>query len=360
MIGVDADDPILADLLASTLDLIADAGGWVHPRTRLVARSGQFLLECDADDDEPLLQIPRAALVRVDAVTWADEPGTLRIEALPDDVGDTELSMLYIQAALHNQADRLAWIARTHPGVAPLPDDVVGALRELVPGFRGAPTSPRDVLFADRCLRVDLGDGRGVQRVLVPVLDLVNHHAGGATPQWDGESFALDLRRPFGTSECALDYGLDRDALELAAVYGFADATVNVAHLPHLVADVPGIGAVSVRGEGRRLSGDFAPLTVRDGDAGVEISHLTFSAEASAQRRLVDELARVTGWDAATARSVLRQVGVAAQGRTREFRDLCEGGGDAVAVLRAAADRQGAVLSAALTVLETDSSPLRT
>ncbi len=262
--------------------------------------------------------------------------------------------MLYIQAALHNQADRLAWIEQTHPAVATLSDDIVAALRDLVPGFRATPMSPRDVLFADRCLRVDLNDGHGVQRVLVPVLDLVNHHAGGATPQWDGESFALDLRRPFGTSECALDYGLDRDALELAAVYGFADPNAHVAHLPHVTADVPGIGAVSVRGEGRRPSGDFAPLTVRDGDAGIEISHLTFSAEASAQRRLVDELTGMTGWDAATARSVLRKVGIAAQGRTRAFRDLCEGSGDAVTVLRAAAERQGAVLSAALAALESD------
>lgn len=349
---VDAEDPILADLLASILDLVADTGGWVHPQARIVAREGQFLVECDADDDEPLLLIPREALVRVDAVTWADDPLMLRVEEPPADVGDAELSLLYLTAALHNQVERLAWISRTHPAVAGIPEQIVDALRALVPGFRVADTSPRDVLFANRCLRVDLDDGRGAQRVLVPVLDLLNHHPGGASPQWDGKSFALAVRRPFGGTECALDYGLDRDALELAAVYGFADPDAGVAHLPHVTADVPGVGVVSVRGEGRQTSGGFAPLAVRHGDEGIDITHLTFTVDADAQDRLVDEVSELAGWDAATTRSVLRQLGAAARERTRQFRDLCDADDEAAAVLRTAADRQDAVFSTAITSLD--------
>ena len=352
MIGVDSDDPILTDLLTSTLELLAEAGGWVHPDTRIVARGGQFSLYCDTDADGALLVIPRTALLRVDAVTWADDPEHLRFEQLPDDVGDTELALLYIQTALHNRAERLAWIERTHPAVATLPPDVVTQLRTLVPGFRSAPTSARDALFANRCLRVDLGDGHGTQRVLVPVLDLLNHHGDGAVPQWDGESFSIGVRRPFGTSECALDYGLNRDALELAAVYGFADSSAAVAHLPHVSAHVPDIGVVTVRAAGRELSGDFAPLTIDRTDGAAEISHLTFSADPQAMGRLVEEIASTSDWESASSRAVLKALGEQALDRTQELRAMCSADDPALDVLRAAADRQCAVLDSAVDVLE--------
>lgn len=357
MIGVESDDPILSDLLASTLDLLADAGGWVNPRTILVARDGQFSVECSSDDDEPLLFIPREALVRVDAVVWADHPWALRVAELPDDIGDIELSLLYVQAAIHNQVERLPWIARTHPVVAELPDEVVTALRTLVPGFRSTSLSPRDVLFANRCLQVDLGDGRGVQRVLIPVLDLLNHHPAGARPSWDGTAFTLSVHRPFGTVECALDYGLQRDALELAAVYGFASADAAVAHLPHLttrVTGVTGVTDVSVVASGRQASGEFAPLSVHHGQEGTQISHLTFTVDAAAMRRLVDDVAAVGGLDPAASRTVLRAVGEEALERTRGLQHLCSGGGEAITVLRDAASRQCAVLSSALEALDSD------
>lgn len=360
MIEVDSDDPILADLLTTTLELIVDAGGWVHPQTRILARDGQFSVECGGEVDVPLLVIPRAAFLRVDAVTWDEDPSLLRVVDVPHDTGDTEISLLHVQSALHNQARRLEWIARTHPAVADLRPDVESALRDLVPGFRLVPTTPRDVLFANRCLRVDLGDGRGAQRVLVPLLDLLNHHAAGAAASWDGESFAISVRRPFGTAECALDYGLDRDAMELAAVYGFADTGAGIAHLPHVTVDVPGVGVVSVRGEGRQPSGGFASLTVRHDDAGaeddarVEISHLTFARDAMTMQSLVDELTQAAGWDAAASRAALQALGDRAHVQTLQLRDLCVGDDDVMAVVRGAAALQGAVLSAALEVLESD------
>lgn len=351
MIEVDSDDPIVADLLASTLELVADAGGWVHPQVRLVAREGQLSVNSAADDDAPLMAIPRAALVRVDAVTWAKDPSSLRVEELPDDVGDIELSLIYVQSALHNQVERLAWISRSHPAVTELPVDVVDAMRAFVPGFRATTTTPRDALFANRCLRVDLGDGRGVQRVLVPVLDLLNHHAGGAAPQWDGQTFTIATARAEGTAECFLDYGLERDALEFAAVYGFADRSATVAHLPRVTADVPGFGRVEVETAGRRESGDFAPLTVAERRDTISISHVTLSTDPDGMHRLVVDLSEAGGWDESTAAHVLSILGAEAREQSRSLAGMCRGDSAALAVLRAAADRQAEVLSTAVSML---------
>ena len=353
MTFIDADDDVVSDLLASTLELLAESGGWLHPEATVVARDGQLSLECTADDDEPLLVIPREAFVRVDAITWGDDPLTMAISALPDDLGDIETSMAYVQAALHNQTGKLEWLLRTHPGLAPLPDAIVDRMRRLVPGFRATEMTPVDVLFSDRCLRVDLGDGRGSQRVLVPILDLLNHHPRGAQACWRDEAFSVTTTRPFGTSECALDYGHERDAMEMAAVYGFVDTGAGVAHLPVTRTDVPGIGIVSVVAAGRQATGALAPLTVERIGNETRISHLTFTTDAVTMQALVDELTQAAGWDAAASRAAVQTVGARAREKTLELRDLCVGDDDVMAVIRGAAARQGEVLASALAALET-------
>lgn len=353
MIGLRSDDPIVADLLASTLELLGEAGGWVHPAARLVAQTGQLSLECDGLEDEPLLTIPRAAFVRVDAVEWAEDPDTLRVAEVHEDIGDVELSLLYVHAALHNQLDRLGWIARTHPAVADVSPRITVALGELVPGFAQVNTSPRDLLFDNRCLRVDLDDGRGPQRVLLPILDLLNHHRAGAAPTWDGSSFAVQVCRPFGTAECALDYGLGRDALEMAVVYGFADESTTQAHLPPMDVLVPGVGPVSLLAAGRRADASFAPLDVDRRDDGMVISHLTFANDPNAMQSLVDDLTARAGGDASLARDILMSLGTRARSQVEQLRDLCDGAGthadaDAQAIVRRAADRQLEVLASCL------------
>jgi hypothetical protein len=351
VISIASDDPIVADLLASTLELVGDAGGWLHPDSRLVCREGQFALECDGSLHEPLLHIPREALVRVDAVTWDEDMSALRVDSVPDDIGDVELALLYVQSALHNQVDRLTWIERTHPAVAPLAEDVIQQLRTLVPGFRATLISPRDVLFADRCLQVDLNDGRGTQRVLVPILDLLNHHPAGARADWDGSAFTVSVQRPFGSTECALDYGMDRDALELAAIYGFADETATVAHLPQESCTVAGVGTMRLLAPGRDASGGWPPVEVITDDDGWTISHLSFSTDQRRMLDLVDEVAAAAQSDADTSRSVLAALGREALARTRAFGELCTGEESVLQVLRRAADRQCDVLDSALAEL---------
>jgi hypothetical protein len=300
---VDADDPIVADLLPSTLELVAEAGGWMSPRARIIARDGQLRIECHGEPDGPLLRIPQPAWVRVDAVTWADDATRLAIADVPDDIGDIELEMLYTLVALHNQCGKLPWIAQTHPSLAPdLPDDVVGALRALVPGFRSTPSTPRDVLFSNRCFRMSLDGQPSAQRVLVPLVDLLNHHRAGAVGTVDSEAFHVQARQPFGSAECALDYGMDRDALEMAVVYGFADASVDAAHSAPVLLEVPGVGPVHILGSGRSDTGALLPVTSgRSGDA-TTLSRLTFRLDEA--QSAVDDVMHTTGWDRALSAQV--------------------------------------------------------
>ena len=236
---VDAEDPLVADVLAGTLEVIREVGGFVAPTTRLIERGGQLSIVSAADDDAPLLRIPRECFVRVDRVTWAEQEGRMVIVEVPDEFTDIETELLYLQVTLHNSCGKLDWMTRTHPSLDPnLHEDLVDAVRQIIPSFRNPMMAATDVLWANRCFRIPLVEGQPAERALIPVIDMLNHHPDGATANWTGEDFEVSTSKPFGTNECALDYGMNRDALEMAVVYGFTDESGSVGTSHAFDADV--------------------------------------------------------------------------------------------------------------------------
>ena len=226
---IDSGDPLVADLLAGTFELIRDAGGYVAPSTIIIERAGQLSIESSALDGDALLRIPRAAFIRVDRVTFSLDHDRIVIAQVPEDCGELEWELLYLQVALHNACDKLAWMRRTHPSLDPgLPVDLIEAVRRAVPSFRSPQMDAVDLLWANRCFRIPLTDQGSSERVLIPLVDLLNHHAEGAVGDWNGEAFEVAARLPFGTAQCALDYGMDRDPLEMAIVYGFIDPSTEI------------------------------------------------------------------------------------------------------------------------------------
>lgn len=216
---IDSDDPIVGELLASLLGLVLEAGGRINPGARIVARDHQLHVECVADGT--LFNVPRTAFVRVDRATYDDE---LRVLQVDESFTELEYELLVTATALATATHKLAWMRRTHPSlVRELPEDLVTSVREVVPSFRTEPIAAVDLYWANRCFRMDLGDGP--ERVLIPLVDLLNHHSLGATGELTDAQFTVDVARPFGTNECALDYGMDRDALTFAVVYGFLDTS---------------------------------------------------------------------------------------------------------------------------------------
>lgn len=296
---IDSDDELVADLLAGTLQLIAETGGWISPYARIVARDGQLSMTCDEGDGAPLLNIPREMLVPVDEVTWTTESGQLQVIDLPDDLGAMATEVVYLQVALHNRCGKLPWMSRTHPSLATdLSERAIEATRALVPSFRAGHHDVADVLWANRCFRLPLRGEAARPRILVPIVDLLNHHTKGASGDWDGRTFAVAACRPFGTNECALDYGMSRDALELAAAYGFIDESAEVAHSAAVAIDVPGLGPVKVDVQTRSADGSTLALISQDHPDQTVLNALSFSIHGDDLMR--EQLSTVTGWSQST------------------------------------------------------------
>ncbi len=227
---VDADDDLVADLLAGTLEVVVEAGGWIHPRAVLQVREGAASVVCADGEGELLLHVPRSCFLPIMRVQWGRQEEALEVLALPDDATGLEVELLTLQVAFHNARGALPALVRTHPGAAPdLCDDVVAAVRALRPDFRMHAASPVDLFWTARAFRVPVDPGSTLEPVGVPLIDLLDHHADGATPTLTADGFDVPVRTPIGSS-CRLDYGRERDALDLAIVYGFADTSATIAH----------------------------------------------------------------------------------------------------------------------------------
>ena len=334
---IDADDVIVGDLLAGSLELLAELGGWLHPEARIVAREGQLGLHCSGEELGPLIRLPRSAFVRIGRVTWSDSTERLEVLDVPGEFTDAEAELLMLQVALHNQSGKIPWLVRAHPVLDPtLPEDVIEAVRWFRPSFRLGQPTPASLLWSTRSFRVPVHPSSTPEPAALPVVDLLNHHRRGSTGQLLDDAFSVGISRPFGSDECALDYGLERDAIGMAVVYGFADTSAAVAHSAPLTLRVAGVGDVRVAAVGRTRSGMLLPPVIREADGCLEVSHVTFRPGGGADLAARMDPVIV----AAVAERNLELLGDLRQ------RAMAAHGSSGAAVLAAAADRQSEVIAA--------------
>lgn len=309
---VDAGDDLVADFLAGTVESVLELGGWIHPAARIVEADGQLGVEFDGDASagEPLLRIPAEAFIRISRVAWTNSTDALEMDGLLADLEPAELELLILQMALHNSCGKIEWLMRSHPAIAPdLPDDVVDAVRAFRPSFRTSPSTAAGLFWSNRVLRLPTLHSAAPEPVAVPILDLLNHHHSGATGTWTGDAFTVSAATVGAGSECALDYGLDRDAIGMAVVYGFADESSQVAHSAPICVDVDGVGMVQVAARGRSRSGALLPITVEsDGDA-ASVSRVTFGL--SPLPALIREICAASSWNEGQATAVVEAIAVA-------------------------------------------------
>ena len=304
---VDADDALVEDFLAGTVEAVLELGGWVHPEARFEARDGQLSVRCDVPDGEPLMRIPAAAFVRIGKATWTGSDELLEVDGLVAELEPEELGLLVLQTSLHNAMGKIPWICQAHPVLAPdLSSEVIGAVRAFRPRFRVRQPTPASLFWSNRVLRLPTQHSHEPEPVALPLLDLLNHDARGAVGQWTGTEFTVAVAHAASGDECFLDYGLQRDAMGMAVVYGFADASNPYAHSAPLTVEVEGAGEVTVEARGRSRSGSLLPLRVTAADGAASVNRVSFGPGGVEQA--ARELHEAGPWTAATAQSIAASI----------------------------------------------------
>ena len=300
---LDSDDAVTTDLLGGLLELLADSAGWLHPGARLVARAGQLSVHASAEPDELLVRVPAALLIRVGRVDWSVNDGVLTPAAISPEIVGLELEALFVLIGLLNQTAKIPDLLATHPLLADdLPPRVVEAVSALRPSFGSARPDPVSLLWSTRCFRTSF-DGSAPEPVAVPILELMNHHSRGALAEPAAGGFAAQAQALHG-DECFLDYGRNRDAISMAVVYGFADASAQCAHSAPLQIDVPGVGLVVVSAHGRNGSGELLPMSVLVEDSQILLNRMTFGNSQAP----VSELMAASGLDISVARRIVDSI----------------------------------------------------
>ena len=241
-------------------------------------RDGQGHVETlvELAPQEPLLQVPSSCFVRIGRVTWLENDEGLAYDGIPEEFGDAEAQLLILQTALHNACGKVPSLMATHPVLATdLTDEVVQAVRAFRPSFRGTRPSVAGLFWSARVFRVPPAPGAPSEPCAIPLIDMLDHHSSGATGTWTGDGFAVTAVHPRGGSEVMLNYGLRRDAIGMAVVYGFADGSCQVAHASPMEVEVGGRQVV-VEARGRLRDGTLLAPVVREVDGALRISHLPF------------------------------------------------------------------------------------
>lgn len=284
---VDAATPAVADVLTEMTRIVLTGGGVVHPGLTMVERDGAMTVRCtdsaDAAPDQPLFDVPREVLIPVDGAKWADSRSELVLTEPPPALTPRQRDLLDLHVALYNAGGKLPCIVASHPrlGFRDAPD-VVAAVQALRPGFTEAdvethnqalkapsPHNPDSneppaiqVFLGTRVFGlkpVEAADPETTrapthanQRVLMTLIDLLNHHPRGAPYRVDARAMTPAVARPKGTDECFAHYGHRRDSLDLALNYGYVDTETQFVHCPPLTVDVPSVGKLRIAGRGSR------------------------------------------------------------------------------------------------------------
>lgn len=273
----DCENPAVERLLRSIVTEVVAQGGHVAEGTRFYERGGDLSAHRNpalADDDTPLIAIPMRVMTPVDQGRWSINDGHLRVEPLEGTPALTA-AMLQLHADLYNACGKLQWFQREHPlGALSEDDAAVAAIRGLRPAFTPNP-GPEGFLKTRT-----LAPKAPMTPVLIPVLDVLNHHRDGAQIRKRDNRLQVSQHHPTGTTECFANYGgFPRDALDLALTYGFVDPSVRLATSAPLRLQVDGVGVLSVGLAKTPGDARWHPPMVRRSDVGVHLSHLTFQAD---------------------------------------------------------------------------------
>lgn len=221
------------------------------------------------------MALPTAAFLRLRQLSWASSAGRLQLTGWTEAAGDPEL--LFAQIGLHNACDKIPRIASEHPVLDPELDSLtIDAVRAFRPSFRRTQPDPVSLFWSDRAVRIAAFEP-DPEPLALPLVDLLNHHASGAVGTWTGEAFVIDVARPTSSTECFMNYGLQRDAIGMAVVYGFADMSSPLAHSAPISVDTDGV-PITVLARGRSRDGTLLRPVASKIDGAWEVSHLSFGA----------------------------------------------------------------------------------
>ena len=279
MISIDSDQQAVTLLLQEIVGLCQAYGLEWHSQLRIEVRQGEMRLLAPRGAQGTLITLPTQLLVPLEGARWSAAPDHLELLEAPAQASDLQRQLLQLHGALYNATGKLPWWSQQHPArLVERQATVAAALAVIKPHYGEArkATTAAEGFLATRSFRWQADSEHGeCQKVLLPLIDLLNHHHRGAPYRIANGAMTMAMAQPDDTEECFAHYGHRRDPLDLALHYGHLDTSTPFAHCAPLEIPLEGVGWVRVESQrqGRPAHPLDPPQVTLEGD-GLRLSHL--------------------------------------------------------------------------------------
>ncbi len=276
-LAIASDQPATTALLGEIAHLCAAHGAQWHPELQVEVAQGSLRLLAPPSNRGELITMPTELLVPIAGARWAESTEELQLLEPPPSASAVQQELLQLHVALYNATGKVPWWSSQHPArLVDASAHVAAALAPLKPGHgHKLERSAAEGFLATRSFgwkpSPDQGD-RGP--VLMPLIDLLNHHHMGAPYAISDGAMRIKAAQA-GGCECFAHYGHRRDVLDLALHYGHCDHSTPFAHSAPLEITVEGVGTIRVEHQGQRAPvHPLDPPRVTLEPDGLRLSHL--------------------------------------------------------------------------------------
>ena len=247
-LAIISDQPTATALLQEIAQLCVGHGAQWHRELQVEVAEGGMRLLAPPGTTGSLISLPTDLLVPIGEVQWSSSPDALELLQPPEEATPVQRELLQLHAELYNATGKLHWWNNQHPGrLAETSSDIAASLELLKPGHRAQPErSAAEGFLATRSFGWRPNPEQQQRHpVLMPLIDLLNHHHQGAPFRIDDGAMQVKTKQS-GARECFAHYGHRQDVLDLALHYGHCDLSTPFAHAAPLEIDVEGIGRVHI------------------------------------------------------------------------------------------------------------------
>lgn len=275
-IVVEATTPGVEEVVTRIAHEVTNLGGVIDSHLVVAEHEGHVTLgSAEGHEGRRFISLPFDSLIPVGDLVWESTPDVALADGA-DSLSVAQRTLLALHIELWNITAKMERFRSTHPKVAAANDaHLLGQIQRLRPTF--TPADSTDAMLRTRTFGLRRGADAQRQSVIMPILELADHHPDGAPYRTNAGRLESDYRFVDETRIAYVRYGPWRDAMDLACLYGFSsNATLFFVSAPIRI-DLGRLGSLTVLREGHRgssphwqadeggLSVDYLPLHVHDG-----------------------------------------------------------------------------------------------
>lgn len=265
MVDIKSDNPEVEKKIVSLRDKVLQEGGHLDKDLVLEYKDqGLSISKPGERTQEPIIKIPHHCLVPYEEFSFAIEGQAVVLTSHTDKASPLQVSFLEDILALYNLTDKMNLHHETSPWLAFKEDPDI--LEHLFQSRQGGDTNVIKKAFQDNKIDDDftlmtffkcrtLGSklnqkNAPKKKVLMPIIDFLNHHMQGAGFQDDYDTdipfLYVRQKSPIkGSDECFAFYNRF-DALDTFLNYGFVDQSANFVRSIPVDIDLGTIGTIKV------------------------------------------------------------------------------------------------------------------